>query len=70
MTQLRDSQSSEARGEGPRWSGRQVRPAVHPAPDCSGGGLRRTGHADLKARARIWEALGYEWWPEALEGSK
>lgn len=22
----------------------------------------------LKARARIWEALGYDWWPEALEG--
>jgi len=24
----------------------------------------------LKARARIWEALGYEWWPEALEGQR
>jgi (p)ppGpp synthase/HD superfamily hydrolase len=22
----------------------------------------------LKARDRIWKALGYEWWPEALEG--
>lgn len=24
----------------------------------------------LKARDRIWEALGYEWWPEEISGSK
>jgi (p)ppGpp synthase/HD superfamily hydrolase len=24
----------------------------------------------LKARDLIWEALGYEWWPEPIEGTK